>query len=47
MPFDILSGDSRMREVLTADSRLKETGDGKHQTEIFMKEFRQMALYED
>ena len=48
MPFDILSGDSRMREVLTRGLSLtEETERWKASTEIFGKEFSQMALYED
>ena len=48
MPFDILSGDSRMREVLTGGLSLKdETERWESQTENFMAEFRQMALYTD
>jgi len=48
MPFDILSGDSRMREVLTDGLSLKdETGRWEAQTESFLSDFRQMALYPD
>jgi len=48
MPFDILSGDSRMREVLTDGLSLKdETGRWEAQTESFLSDFRKMALYPD
>ena len=48
MPFDILSGDSRMREVLTGGLSLKEeTGLWEAQTKEFMADFRQIALYPD
>lgn len=46
MPFDILSGDSRMREVLTEGLSLKEeTERWKAQTELFLSDFSQIALY--
>jgi uncharacterized protein YbbC (DUF1343 family) len=46
MPFDILSGDSRMREVLTQGLPLKEeTERWEAQKEIFLSDFRHMALY--
>lgn len=48
MPFDILSGDSRMREVLSNGLSLKEeTERWEAQTDLFQAEFRQMALYND
>lgn len=48
MPFDILSGDSRMREVLTKGLPLKEeTERWEAQTETFLADFRQMSLYPD
>jgi uncharacterized protein YbbC (DUF1343 family) len=48
MPFDILSGDSRMREVLTHGLSLaEETERWQQQTELFLDEFRQMALYSE
>lgn len=48
MPFDILSGDSRMREVLTRSMSLKEeTERWEAQTEVFMADFRQIALYQE
>ncbi len=46
MPFDILAGDSRLREVLTEGLSLaEETERWEAQTETFLSEFRQMALY--
>lgn len=48
IPFDILSGDSRMREVLSNGLSLKEeTERWDAQTDLFQAEFRQMALYND
>lgn len=48
MPFDILSGDSRMREVLTMGLSLKEeTERWQAQTEIFISDFRHIALYNE
>lgn len=46
MPFDILAGDSRLREVLTEGLSLaEETERWEAQTETYLSEFRQMALY--
>lgn len=48
MPFDILSGDDRMREVLTRGLSLKEeTERWEASARLFTAEFRQMSLYED
>ncbi len=48
MPFDILSGDSRMREVLSRRLSLSdEIARWEEQREPFMKEFSQMALYDE
>jgi uncharacterized protein YbbC (DUF1343 family) len=48
MPFDILSGDSRMREVLEKGlSVVDEISRWDASIESFNKEFRQMALYTD
>lgn len=48
MPFDILSGDDRMREVLTKGLSLREeTERWDASAEVFKAEFRQMALYEE
>ena len=48
MPFDILSGDDKMRKVLESGSSIKEEkarwNDG---IEEFRKEFRKIALYEE
>ena len=48
MPFDILSGDSRMREVLQSGSSLKEEI-ARWDSEIryFTEEFREMAIYKE
>ncbi len=46
MPFDILSGDSHMRKVLSEGLSLKEeTERWDAQTELFMTDFRQLSLY--
>ncbi len=46
MPFDILSGDSRMRKVLSEGLSLKEeTERWDAQTELFLADFRQLSLY--
>ncbi len=46
MPFDILSGDSGMRETLISRSSLNaEKERWADETEVFSKEFRQIALY--
>ncbi len=48
MPFDILSGDSQMREVLTRGLSLREETDRwQVQAEIFIAEFRHVALYNE
>ncbi len=48
MPFDILSGDSMMREALTERKGIKgEKERWKYETEIFLKDFSQMAAYEE
>lgn len=48
MPFDILSGDSRMREVLEKGLSLtEEIARWDESIEGFMSEFGQMALYEE
>ncbi|MRR22305.1 DUF1343 domain-containing protein, partial [bacterium] len=48
MPFDILSGDSRMREVLTRGLSLSdETERWQSQTELFLSDFRHIALYNE
>jgi uncharacterized protein YbbC (DUF1343 family) len=46
MPFDILSGDSGMRETLVSRSKLTcETERWKYEIEEFRKEFHQIAFY--
>ena len=46
MPFDILSGDSRMRKVLSEGLSLKEeTERWDAQAELFLADFRQLSLY--
>jgi hypothetical protein len=46
MPFDILSGDSGMRESLLAGNNLKvEKERWAHEIEEFRKEFGQIAIY--
>jgi hypothetical protein len=48
MPFDILSGDSRMREVIMGRLSLKhEKERWKEDTELFIKEFSQLAVYRE
>jgi uncharacterized protein YbbC (DUF1343 family) len=48
MPFDILSGDSRMREVIEQKlSVIEEKERWKEEIDIFMKEFKQLAIYKD
>jgi len=48
MPFDILSGDDRMREVLTKGlSITEETERWEASASVFKSEFRQIALYEE
>jgi uncharacterized protein YbbC (DUF1343 family) len=48
MPFDILSGDSKMRECLISRSESQnETDRWKAETEIFKKEFRDLARYSE
>jgi len=48
MPFDILSGDDRMREVLTKGLSLQEeTERWEASATLFKSEFRQIALYEE
>lgn len=48
MPFDILSGDDRMREVLTKGLSLtEETERWEASAAVFKSEFRQIALYEE
>lgn len=48
MPFDILSGDSRMREVLTRGLSLdEETERWRARTELFLTDFRQIVLYDE
>jgi uncharacterized protein YbbC (DUF1343 family) len=48
MPFDILSGDSRMREVIEQKLSVTEEKERwKDEIASFMKEFKQMAIYKD
>jgi len=48
LPFDILSGDDRMREVLTKGLSLQEeTERWEASATLFKSEFRQIALYEE
>jgi uncharacterized protein YbbC (DUF1343 family) len=48
VPFDILSGDSGMRETLISRSSLSaEKERWADETEVFRKEFRQIALYSE
>jgi len=48
MPFDILSGDSVMRELLIARSNIGvEKERWAHEIEEFRKEFRQIAIYQE
>jgi hypothetical protein len=48
MPFDILSGDNRMREVLIKGMSLSdEISRWEVSAESFKSDFRQMALYEE
>ena len=48
MPFDILSGDSGMREVLLAGNSLKiEKERWAHETDEFRAEFGQIAAYDE
>jgi uncharacterized protein YbbC (DUF1343 family) len=48
MPFDILSGDSQMREVLTRGLSLEEETDRwQAQTEKFLSDFRHISLYNE
>jgi uncharacterized protein YbbC (DUF1343 family) len=48
MPFDILSGDDKMRKVLESGSSIKEEKERWDSgIEEFRKEFRDLVLYED
>jgi len=48
MPFDILSGDSQMRNVLTGRLSLKhEKERWKEETEVFSREFSRIAVYRE
>ncbi len=48
MPFDILSGDSQMRKVITERLPLKpEKERWKEETETFLREFSQIAVYRE
>jgi hypothetical protein len=48
MPFDILSGDSIMREVLVSRKSLRiEKERWSHEIDEFKKEFRQVSFYSE
>jgi len=48
MPFDILSGDNRMREVIENDLPLKDEKDRwKEETSEFLKIFKELSLYSE
>ncbi len=48
MPFDILSGDSQMRKVISGKLSLSQEKERwKEETELFTKEFRQIAVYRE